>query len=43
MKILDLDLLLANPHFFIIAIPFMVVLIIAVKDSIKEVKQFKNK
>jgi hypothetical protein len=43
MKIFDLDLLIANPHFFIIAIPFLIVLIIAVKDSIKDVKQFKNK
>jgi hypothetical protein len=43
MRILDLDLLLANPHFFIIAIPFVIVLFVAIKDSIKDVKQLKNK
>jgi hypothetical protein len=43
MRIFDLDLLIASPHFFLIAIPFVIVLIVAIKDSIKEVKQLKNK
>jgi hypothetical protein len=43
MRILDLEQLLANPHFFIVAIPFMIVLIVAIVESVKEVKQFKNK
>ena len=43
MRILDLEQLIANPHFFIIAIPFVIVLIVAILDFVKDVKQFKTK